>query len=249
MTVDREVAWQWGCGFVFLALFLLLAWACHPEHHPPPLPPPVKVGGAAPSGPMIMSSVIPDGAGFQPGPSWPNACEALTDAEIRAVLPQARSITRHPRDIKVGYLSQNLKSGGSLTAENADCTYEFMLPKETKATITVQERAIASRDTIDLNWWQDLQHSGTKGLYGAERCTTGTAVVCRQGSMYYNVSLYIDAQGVDAREHRVLRIDRNGKVTAHYFDLKGARDTARFVDATITPELAKTINAKVAKKS
>jgi hypothetical protein len=72
-------------------------------------------------------------------------------------------------------------------------------------------------------------------------------MTCRKGQLAYDVGFdLLQASSTTALHDRKLRVKHGGKSTA--FDLDDDRSAlSRFQGTVIEPELAKTINAKIAK--
>jgi hypothetical protein len=231
---------------VTVAALLLFASACAPGAPKPA--PPVRIGAAAPSGPKIASGRVSQG--LQPGDAWPNACSMLTDREIQSVLPQATAVQRRPEDQTISVSPEGDSAtgvGGGLTARNSRCEYGFHLPKGGSPTIAVTEIAMAEPKVLTATWRRTEQNQGTPGLFGGDRCTPadGSTVSCRKGALYYSIGVDLETQYNGSRE-AVLRLERNGVVTSFHTYRPGQRQAAvAFENRTVTPELAKTINAKI----
>ncbi len=94
-------------------------------------PDPIRIGSApaTPTGKADLSAPV-DPSGFFVFNRWPNACELLTDGDIRAVFPQAQGILRKPADEKLRILPdlRAPRPVQEVTVKNASCRVAFSLP-------------------------------------------------------------------------------------------------------------------------
>lgn len=242
-----------GCQLVVLALIgavVFVAWkACAPEQ--PEHAPPLLVGTARPGATRIDPGTVGRPDGFVGGTGWPDACAFLSDAEIRAVLPQSARIRRTGGEVRLSTMNEFDATGGPLTAPRGGCTYKFELPGLHGVVIGVVEKIDARPEVVDVNWSSLISHrNDVAGALGAENCAAGITaqpMTCRKGQLAYDVSFdLLQAVSTTALRGRKLHVRHGGRSTA--FDLDDDRSAlGRFQSTVIEPELAKTINAKIVK--
>ncbi|MBO2457488.1 hypothetical protein [Actinomadura violacea] len=242
-----------GCRLVVMALIgaaVFAAWrTCAPDR--PEHAPPLLIGTARPGTTRIAPGTVGRPDGFVDGTGWPDACAFLSDAEIRAVLPQAARIRRTGGEVGLSTMNAFDATGGPLTAPRASCTYKFEVPGLNGVVIRVVEEIDARPEVVDMNWSNLISHrDDVPGALGAENCAAGTAaqpMTCRKGQLAYDVSFdLLQAFSTTALRGRKLHVRHGGKSTA--FDLDDdRRGLGRFQNTVIEPELAKTINAKIVK--
>ncbi|MEU9023381.1 hypothetical protein [Actinomadura sp. NPDC048394] len=229
---------------------MFLAWrSCAPDR--PEHAPPLLVGAAKPDAARIDPGTVGRPDGFVDGSGWPDACAFLSDAEIRAVLPQATRVRRTGGEVKLRTMNAFDATGGPLTAPRGSCTYTFDLPGLHGVVIEVSEEIDARPAVVEMNWSNLLSNRhDVPGALDAESCAAGITALpmtCRKGQLAYDVGFdLLQASSTTALHDRKLHVKHGGKSTA--FDLDDDRSAlSRFQGTVIEPELAKTINAKIAK--
>ncbi|WP_250737859.1 hypothetical protein [Streptomyces sp. G1] len=178
-------------------------------------PPQLRFEPAKPSGPRLDAR--PARGGALPLDQWPNACEALGDDEIRAILPQAKDFERKP--IKVTVLNFNPLSkpdpGTTGDVPTGGCTTEFGLPAKYKSkrnsSIRIVFKTVADPALVADAYAEDLEHEAKqagqdttkfrdlKDSLGSAGCyTKGTSatMACHQGPYEFEVSGMSTADGV-----------------------------------------------------
>lgn len=164
---------------------------------------PVEYGAVEPGAPALSIRVDPDDV--LPASRWPSACQFLTDDEIRALLPQADSITRVPKAVSVVSLDAEQRT----QAPEGSCHYEFWLRnvtiKDVTSSVTVSIAGIAGPSIISDHYGEQLAHAKTRtdqepatdlgASLGPQACYTWRStsklfptVVCRQGPLMYEIS-------------------------------------------------------------
>ena len=164
-------------------------------------PPEIRFGSAQPSGQRITLPSASDPG--LPGAQWPDACTLLSDAEVKAVLPQAEDFTREKQSLTLRRIDF-LKPENSTTEEipAAGCDIWFRLPDDydgRNANIDLFVLRIAGPSVIEKEYRDDrkdksaIQELGRS--WGADDCysdriSEGTSpnVHCRLGRYYFRVS-------------------------------------------------------------
>ncbi|KQX56281.1 MULTISPECIES: hypothetical protein [unclassified Streptomyces] len=123
-------------------------------------PPALEFGAAGPSGPELAAR--PADGGSLPVAEWPNACEVLSDDEIRSILPQATDFAREPVKVTIIDFNPLAQSAPGTTGdvEAGGCTYKFGLPSAYESThnssIRVTFTAIADPSLVRQSYAEDL---------------------------------------------------------------------------------------------
>ncbi|MEO3782073.1 hypothetical protein ABGB12_01995 [Actinocorallia sp. B10E7] len=160
-------------------------------------PPELRFGAAQPSGEKL--DLPSGGRSGLPGEQWPDACELVDDAELKAILPQAEKIERERQSLtlhKVDFL------GGGFDTEEipaAGCQIDLRLPDDydgVNTFITFSMRQIADPSVIREEYREDrgrdrdeTQSLGTS--WGADECHAEKSglrsVYCRLGQYYFEI--------------------------------------------------------------
>ncbi|MFE6807704.1 hypothetical protein [Streptomyces sp. NPDC057681] len=180
------------------------------EEKPPPR---VKFGAAEPAG---------DKLGLQPEPGaavalskWPDACKLVTDAELRAFLPQSKSVQHKP--VKVTILNfdplADAAPGTTGDVPRGGCEFEFNLPGNggddvTNSNFTVTVTALADPSLVGHKYREDKGKDGSEkgfkdlaGTWGAQDCYSvdgvlGAEVTCMQGPYEFELRGSSHAEGL-----------------------------------------------------
>ncbi|MET9700986.1 hypothetical protein ABZY31_29300 [Streptomyces sp. NPDC006529] len=178
-------------------------------------PPALQFGSAKPSGARLEAR--PAAGRSLPIAQWPNACEVLSDEEIRAILPQAKDFERRPVKVTIINFNPLQKSEPGTTGDvpAGGCETEFALPAKYKAKHnskvrivfkTVADAALVAdayaedRDKEakeagqDTKKFRDLQ--GSLGAAGCYTEDTTNNLICHQGPYEFEVSGMSTADGV-----------------------------------------------------
>ncbi|MGW3952113.1 hypothetical protein ACWEKM_14560 [Streptomyces sp. NPDC004752] len=176
-------------------------------------PPPVEFGAAKPAG---------DKLGIQAPPNasvrlsqWPDGCKLLTDGEIQAFLPQAKSFERKP--VKVSILNFNPlvepDPGTTGDVPRGGCEFGFNLPGSgggdyANSHITVTVTAVADPALIAKKYDEDKQDKTKEkdftdlaATWGAEGCyrvsgVARDAAYCHQGPYLFELGGSSWAEGL-----------------------------------------------------
>lgn len=177
-------------------------------------PTPVEFGSARPAGGTL--GLHPEAGSVVPLSEWPDACELVSDEEVRAILPQAKRIERKP--VKVTILNMNplaeARPGTTGDVPRGGCEFAFALPGRSgdsgsNSSFTVTVTALADPALIAESHQDDKKSDGAeKGFtdqaasWGAQDCYTvgeelSPAVAhCRQGPYLFEVGGSSRAEGV-----------------------------------------------------
>ncbi|MER7951520.1 hypothetical protein ABTY59_29405 [Streptomyces sp. NPDC096079] len=180
-------------------------------------PPPLEFGAAKPSGPRLAARP-PANASLTLG-QWPNACEVLSDEEIRAILPQAKDVAREPVKVTIIDFSPLSESAPGTTGDvpAGGCEFRFGLPAAYESahnsSVKVTFTAIADPALVERNYAEDLTSAkkrAAEGTYKKEFRDLGTSLgtegcflpdvsdgpTCHQGPYQFEVSGLSTADGV-----------------------------------------------------
>jgi hypothetical protein len=154
-------------------------------------PPPAVTIGTAPvaTAKITVPAPAPEN-GIADTDRWPDPCVLVTDTELRAVLPQAASITRSVRSGKFDLRdSRYLPTGRELVVPRQKCEVAFDLPhtKDYNAgtgRLTVAMDMVGTRKVAWLNYKRPQ-----KGAQ-VDECMTWTVseLQCRKGGVVFSVS-------------------------------------------------------------
>jgi hypothetical protein len=99
-----------------------------------PTPDPIRLGRAPaePTGKINLDLPV-DPSGYLEFSRWPDACDLLTDRDLRAVFPQAEDIERHGEDTTrtvndLPSSSDPFPPTREVSVKNATCEIGFSLP-------------------------------------------------------------------------------------------------------------------------
>ncbi|MER7540281.1 hypothetical protein ABTX77_36710 [Streptomyces sp. NPDC097704] len=180
-------------------------------------PPPLEFGAAKPSGPKLAAH--PAANASLPLAEWPNACEVLSDEEIRAILPQATDFARDPVKVTIIDFNPLSESAPGTTGDvpAGGCEFRFGLPSEYESehnsSVKVTFTAIADPALVERNYAEDLESArkrAAEGTYKKEFRDLGTSLgtegcflpdvsdgpTCHQGPYQFEVSGMSTADGV-----------------------------------------------------
>ncbi|MEU4547646.1 hypothetical protein [Nonomuraea dietziae] len=179
--------------------------------------PPVEVGSARPAGGAL--GLRAESGQYLPGDQWPDACQLLTDEELKAILPQAEEVSRRPRGLNLTEIPDFLtgKGGGTEHIAKAGCDLGFKLPDDYDApnsAISIMVNAIADPALAAKAYRQGKEQDDKIGgvvelgeEWEAEECyssqpTAGSQmrVSCHTGQYYFETWGHTGAElaGADA---------------------------------------------------
>ncbi|ANY09605.1 hypothetical protein [Pseudonocardia sp. HH130630-07] len=194
--------------------------------------------GAAPAAPVEMSPVG----------SWPQACDLLTDADIRAVFPQAADIVREPQDVQLTVFGL-----GSFTVTGGRCTFRYSLPgrlvdpADTTSgyRLQVQVQAVGTDRFVAENHASVSRTGPVGGVPGAD-CSADvpdTAVTCATDRMLFDVR---DMLGNVTQDGGWARFRQGDRITTFEGEDSARLDQQHeYVVRTALTEIARTIAAKL----
>jgi hypothetical protein len=128
---------------------------------PPPEKPPLQIEAMtdAPPVPLDIELVLPFGEDFVPFSIWPQACDLLSDDEIRSVLPQTEQVRRESESEYFEQTINGLPSGETVPAPGVNCDYELDIPGAglgfedgSSASIDLRVYAVGSPSIVELNF-------------------------------------------------------------------------------------------------
>ncbi|MEU8512885.1 hypothetical protein AB0C76_15025 [Kitasatospora sp. NPDC048722] len=178
--------------------------------------PALRFGSAQPSGDRLAAQP-PSGRSLALA-QWPHACEVLSDAEIKAILPQADGIKRQP--VKVTVINFNPLSGADQgttgDVPEGGCKFSFGLPDKSESagnsSIKLTFTAVADPALVAKSYADDLAHArddatkyhkefedlgtslGPQGCYAGDLARGN--LTCHQGPYEFEVSGTSTAGGV-----------------------------------------------------
>jgi hypothetical protein len=181
---------------------------------PPPEQPPLEIGAMteAPPTALNIQLVVPFGQEFVSFGSWPQACDLLTDDEIRSVLPQTEQVLREPDGET--FESMDLGGPGATTtiasAPGVNCLYELDMPNaglglndpRGPASVTLRVYAAGSPNFVELNY--DRLEEPFEIAGGV--CSAGTTygLSCHNESVAFTVQLDASHPDLDAEDQHTL---------------------------------------------
>jgi hypothetical protein len=257
MTVRRVL--NNGCVARLLAMVIVLGIALGVtalvEHLNAPEPvAPLLIGHApATSTGHVDVSQEADDDGYAPAEDWPNACDFLTDQDIRSILPQLTGpIQRTPSDVQIDVFDVSGQTAGeNIDVPDANCKITFHLPNSDndsdypsngESEIDVGVDAVGDPATLQQNVQSDSDDSQSVEQGCAYRAGY-TDYLC--GHLQVGVSLSsLDVTDRSDEDTPVDRIQVGGKVTTFHSGDSAAE--SKFEDTYVTPELVKAMLAKLA---
>ncbi|WP_028937201.1 hypothetical protein [Pseudonocardia spinosispora] len=217
-------------------------------------PEPIALG-SAPASPSsrIVLPLLSDRPGIYPVNMWPKACDLLSDADLRAVFPQAADVTRKPEDLRLSVFTDPLRGGGGrYVVPGAQCTYRFSLPGAQNTpgetwggyVLKLDVYAVGNREFVREN--RHRAGAGQTRVIGGAECTVDVDSVllsCAADRMGFTLQ---DLKGNVTQDGGVAHFQRNGQVTTFDGDRLTQIDQQHdFVTRYVLPEVVKTIVAKL----
>lgn len=177
---------------------LLAAVSCAPA----PITPPIRV--AAPRIAKTRMAAVPAEAdGLTRFDRWPKACDLLTAADLRAVLPQVGKVTQTPHAQRIMVTNLGGDPDDDRDAPETSCDTRFWVDGTERKRhsepdlVRVEDVAVGDIDTVKDNY--DTL-AGTRpripgGLGATESVLAGTVYYCRMPRVAFSVgtgtALYI----------------------------------------------------------
>lgn len=181
-----------ACGSSALA-------ACSPS----PTTPPIRVAA-----PRIATTRLPaprsEADGLTRFDSWPRACDLLTAADLRAVLPQVTKVAQTPHEQRIRVTNLGDGAGDDRDAPETACETRFWVagterkPHARPDVVRVEDVAVGDTGIVKDNY---ATLAGTRpripgGLGAAECVLAGLVYYCRMPHVAFAVgtgpALYID---------------------------------------------------------
>jgi hypothetical protein len=193
--------------------------------------------GSAPAPAAKVSLARPDDTGFVPLATWPQACDLISDADIRAVLPAVTKVDRKPQGLEM----PNLDLGGPqriTTATGALCTADIWMdgvhdPEDKATTLEVRVRMAGTPKLAKSNYDRFMKQvgpcpTGAVGI-GVDACSrSGSSWAFLKNGIAVEFTGYRPTLAEDAR----------------YQGQQGDDDSVVWEDRVI-PELVRAVAAKL----
>lgn len=170
---------------------------------PSPTTPPIRVAA-----PRIAATRMPapsaEADGLTPFDRWPQACDLLTPADLRAVLPQVTKVTQTPHEQRIRVTNLGDGPEDDSDAPESVCETRFWVAGTERKRharpdlVRVEDIAVGDLDIVQDNY-DTLAGSRRRipgGLGAAECVLAGTVYYCRMPHVAFSVgtgpALYID---------------------------------------------------------
>lgn len=217
-------------------MFVLTAAACGGSSEAAP----VKIGAAPTQQTPVSLPAVAPGGGLAPLDRWPSGCSMLTDADIKAILPQAEKFERETRSGDVRIFDELGRPTREDTAKESGCGITFWLPKQSRTqkvpsvSMSVIVEVVGTPSVVNLNWSQLAGRSFSKiDSYSADECKSNQATGqyrCRKGGM--SIALVSDAASLYIAEFENQTGEGRPAMVAHWQE-------------RVVPELLKAITGKM----
>jgi hypothetical protein len=220
-----------------------LAACSHPAPRPP-LPP--LIIGSAPAtatGHIKTNQPVQSSTGYAAPDDWPNACDLLTDQDIRSIFPQATGPIQH----NVTDRTFDFSNGAGMTVPDAECAITFRLPTsddDPSADVIYHGQTIITTDVEAVGDPNMVRSNGQGDPDVVQSCTYRagfTANICGRievAASVEHLNLPSDSLG-----HDVDRFQTNGKITS--FSAKRFEAEKTFEDTHLNPEIINAVLAKL----
>lgn len=217
-------------------------------------PTPVEFGPARPAGGKL--GIHPAAGSVVPLSEWPDACELVSDEEVRAILPQAQRIERKP--VKVTILNMNplaeARPGTTGDVPRGGCEFAFVLPGRhgdtgSNSRFTVTVTALADPALTAESHQDDKKSDATdKGFtdlaasWGAQDCyavgegLTPAVAHCRQGPYRFEVGGSSWAEGVSPGPAKGAKAAEN---------IEAEKKRRQVWAEKVLPEVVRTVGARM----
>jgi hypothetical protein len=197
VNVRRSVLVGLACG----AAGLLLVSGCSSSSKNPT----VKVGSAPPPNGVKISLPAPGVTGLAPVTAWPQSCGLLTDGDVQAILPQARSIRHQPATRVFTISPAGQAQDTEVTTRGTSCSVKFTVPgkktgkksRQAEIRLSVGLDAVGTPDAVMNNYVRHgRQPTPVTQSLGAPECSTDrTGYACRTARVAFYVN-WSDPSGV-----------------------------------------------------
>jgi fermentation-respiration switch protein FrsA (DUF1100 family) len=180
---------------------VVMAGSCAPAAKP--TTPAIRVVAPRP-GATRVSLAPAEADGLTRFDSWPRACELLTPADLRAILPQVTKVVQTPREQQIRVTNLGDGAGDDRDAPGSSCETRFWVAGTEKNKhaqpdlVRVEDIAVGDTDTVKDNY-DSLAGSRPRvpGGLGALECVRAASdYYCRLPHIAFSVSagpsLYID---------------------------------------------------------
>jgi hypothetical protein len=198
-------------GALFAALTALLAalplaGACGGSAARPA--PEIRVGSVPPPAARIAVP-SPDANGLAPFASWPKACDLLTDADVRALLPQAFRIQHRSEDVTFDLRHGALAPGRQQAVAGASCSISWWLPGGSSdpkfdsptVELSVSLVAVGAPALVRTNYWdaQTANFHVVQQDLGADECVEqfSESYQCRRQQVAFSIGWTLHSQAMD----------------------------------------------------
>lgn len=247
---------------MLLSLSAAVVVACG-EAEPQPLV--LEPAPAKPAGKPIDLDLPRDPSGAFEFARWPRACDLLTDADIKTMLPQLTQVKREPEDQEISLLPEISNDAvpapeRRVTAKGANCKYRLQLPAaglrdrddtpgSSGASLVVSVEYAGTPKAVKLNFSGDVNANPIKVPDGRCYVTKNSASVdCRTGSLAFSISSDIQPVEFEGSKFKsegrksIARYRVKGKTTTF---TDGVLRSNKFLRDHLSVELVKTVLAKI----
>jgi hypothetical protein len=201
--------------------------------------PEIRVGSVPP--PVAKIAVVPpDANGLAPFPSWPKACDLLTDADVRGLLPQSFRIQHRSADLTFNLQHSALDPGRQQAVAGASCGISWWLPGDSSdptvnsptVQLHVSLAAVGTPALVRTNYFRDtgsVNYHAVPLDFGADECAEefGETYECRRQQVAFSIGWELHTQGMDR------------------FQGQGRDTTKQFFDQHVGVELVRAVIAKL----
>jgi hypothetical protein len=180
---------------------LSLAAACGGSSTKPV--PEIRVGSVPPPGAKVAVQP-PAQNGLAPFQSWPKACDLLTDADVRALLPQSYRIQHRSEDVTFDLQHRPLDPSRQQAVAGAACTISWWLPggspsldpNEPSVAVSLSLIAVGAPALVKTNYYQQTDSSDrvVQPDLGADECVQppgGVSYLCRRQQVAFSLGWHL----------------------------------------------------------
>jgi hypothetical protein len=164
--------------------------------------------GSAPASAATMSVAAPDTSGLVPLPTWPQACELLTDADVHAILPTATKVDSNPKGLEMTNFDLNSPQR-IVTANGALCATDVWIadiaePDEKATTLEVRVRMAGTPQIAKANYDRFVKQtqpcpSAAEAIQLDHCSRSGSSWALLRGGLAVEFAGYQPTLGKDAR--------------------------------------------------
>jgi hypothetical protein len=155
----------------------------------------ISLGSAPSTGPRItVPKAGPEG--ITPPSSWPKACDLLTKADMRAILPDITYLTQESEQLRFTVRTLEGTRRGVRRIPGGHCTYIYYLAgtqteefKESyKGWLNVTVELAGDPEVVETNY-EAMVHGDETDALGAERCVLQSVgeYLCRTQDLVFTV--------------------------------------------------------------